>query len=334
MFRERDAVESEFQTNINSDLARRDQLFALMGQEEHPSSLFTWGNLKTLKANVTDDELYEAVHEFRRRHYSAHRMTFAIQARMPLDELQDLTVKHFMNVPSNNLPADDFSRFTHENAFKSDFYTKVYFVKPKANICRLDVTWCLPTVLKKYKCKALDYLSYIIGYEGKGSLISYLKMRMWALEIHTGANYGAEKNTMFTLFSVSINVTDLGFDYVDEILKAIFSYIRLLKHSGPNKTLFEELKLIEDNSFRFKKEKDAVDNVEEHVVNMRYYPAKDILTGSELYFEYNEEEIQQAIDWLNTDKFNVMMASKKPYKNVVYDKTEPWFGTEYGVLGE
>lgn len=146
--RERDAVESEFQTNINSFSSMQDQLFSSMGQEDHPCSLFTWGNLRTLKNNITDDELYEVLHEFQQRHYSAHRMYFAVQARMSLDELENLTVKYFSSIPSNNLPADDFSKFNERNAFKAEFYNKVFFVKPKSNMCQLDVTWCLPSSFK------------------------------------------------------------------------------------------------------------------------------------------------------------------------------------------
>lgn len=140
--REREAVESEFQTNINSFSSMREQLLGSLGQDDHPCSSFSWGNLRTLKDNVTEDELYDILHKFQKRHYSAHRMTFAVQARMSLDELEELAVRYFSNIPSNNLPGDDFSSFNELNAFRPDFYDKVFFVRPKSNICRLDLTWC------------------------------------------------------------------------------------------------------------------------------------------------------------------------------------------------
>ncbi|XP_058827412.1 nardilysin-like isoform X2 [Topomyia yanbarensis] len=327
--RERDAVESEFQTNINSFSSMREQLLGSMGREDHPCSLFSWGNLRTLKDNVTENELYEILHKFRKRHYSAHRMYFAVQARMSLDELEDLTVKYFASIPNNHLPGDDFSMYNERNAFKSDFYNKVLFVKPKSNICRLDVTWSLPPSVKDYKVKPVDYLSYLLGYEGKYSLTSYLRNRTLASDVQTGASYGFEKNSLFTLFSVSVTMTDKGLDNIDEILQAIYSYIRLLKKTGPVEWLYNELKEIEATSFRYRKEKDASDNVEELVVNMRYYPSKDIITGSELYFQYNAKEIQDVIDNLNLPNFNIMISSSKPYKGIMYDKQEKWFGTEY-----
>lgn len=329
--REREAVESEFQTNINSFSSMREQLLGSLGQDDHPCSSFSWGNLRTLKENITEDELYDILHKFQKRHYSAHRMHFAVQARMTLDELEDLTVRYFSNIPSNNLPGDNFSSFNERNAFRPDFYNKVFFVRPKSNICRLDVTWCLPPSVKDFKVKPVDYMAYILGYEGKGSLTSYLRNRTLALEVHTGASYGFEKNTLYTLFSVSVVMTDKGFDNIEEILKAIYSYVRLLKETGPVEWLFKELQDIEATSFRYRKEKEASDNVEELVVNMRYYPSKDIITGSELYYHYDANEIQQVIDNLSKPTFNIMISSSKPYKGIVYDNKEKWFGTEYAA---
>lgn len=153
-----------------------------------------------------------------------------------------------------------------------------------------------------------------------------------ALDVQTGASYGFEKNSLYTLFCVSITLTDHGLDNIDEILRAVYAFVRLLQREGPSERLFYELQELEANSFRYRKEKEASDNVEELVVNMRYYPPKDIITGSELYFRYDAAEIQRVIDDLNEGRFNLMISATKPYRNVSYDQTERWFGTEYTAL--
>lgn len=88
MTREREAVESEFASKKNGEDVRRGQLLSLIGREEHPSSIFAWGNLVTLKDHIADNILYDKVHEFRKRHYSAHRMYLCLQSILPLDDLQ------------------------------------------------------------------------------------------------------------------------------------------------------------------------------------------------------------------------------------------------------
>ncbi|XP_053674496.1 nardilysin-like [Anopheles nili] len=328
--RERDAVESEFQTNKNRFSSAREQLMASLGRNDHPISLFSWGNLKTLKNNITDDELYKELHKFQQKHYSAHRMHFAVQARMTLDELESLTVKYFSAIPYNGIPPENMSlKFNEENAFGEEFYKKLFIVKPISDVCQLDITWCLPPSVKNYHVKAIDYISYVMGFEGRNSLTSYLRKRSLALDVHTGAGSGFEKNSLYTLFSISITMTDHGLENVEEILKAVYSFIRLLKREGPVEWIFKELQELEATSFRYRKEKEASDNVEELVVNMRYYPPEDIITGSELYFRYDPQEIWTVINNLNEPRFNLMISATKSYRNVTYDQTETWFGTEF-----
>lgn len=100
MTREREAIESgmlqndfvffcnykyvfaEYQIALPSDMYRKEQLLLSLFNPKVPINSFAWGNLKTLRDNVKDDDLYKKLHEFRKYHYSAHRMTFAIQVRI------------------------------------------------------------------------------------------------------------------------------------------------------------------------------------------------------------------------------------------------------------
>lgn len=331
MTREREAVESEFTSKKNSDRLRRDQIFASIAKPEHPFSIFSWGNSKTLKDNIDDDKLYEKVHEYRRRHYSANRMHVCIQARMALDDLQDLIIKHFSTILNNNLPPIDFSHLTYEDVYQSKFNKKVYFVKPVKNTKRIDINWCIPSQTDQYNTKQFHYLSFILGWEGRGSLTSYLRKKLWATDLISGLDdNGPGTNSLFSMFGIGINLTDDGFDHLDDVIDAIYAYIRLLKHAGPNEKLYHEIAKIEENSFRFSKSQDAADNVTDLIDSLRHYPPKYLLTGDSLYFEYNRERIQDAINQLNKNKFNIMITSTKKYdENILYDKVEQWFGTEY-----
>jgi nardilysin len=126
--REMEAIESEFQIALPSDTFRKEQLLVSFAKTDTPVNTFTWGNLITLRDNVSEDELYAGVHEFRKRHYSAHRMTLTIQARLSLDLLQTYVLECFHNVPSNDLPPDDFTPFV--NVFDTPEFPKLYYVQP------------------------------------------------------------------------------------------------------------------------------------------------------------------------------------------------------------
>lgn len=88
MMREREAVDSEFSMRKNNEFVQRRQILSSLAQPGHPFGKFDCGNLKSLKDDIDDEILYEKVHNFRKRHYLAHRMYVCIQAEQSLDSLQ------------------------------------------------------------------------------------------------------------------------------------------------------------------------------------------------------------------------------------------------------
>lgn len=169
-----EAVESEFQNNISDDSARIMQIGA--GLATGPASTFTWGNLKTLKDGISNDELYKEVHQFRKKYYIANRMYLCMESSRSLDEQQKLVEKNFSGIQSGPDPESLLS-IAPKNPFKAEFFERVFYVKPKADKNKLYMTFLLPSMEKHYKSKPHDYLAYIIQHEGVGSITSYLKKK-------------------------------------------------------------------------------------------------------------------------------------------------------------
>lgn len=172
--REIEAIESEFQNNVNDDDSRIVQLFASKANE--PASTFTWGNLKTLKELIESDKLYAAAHEFRSKYYVANNMYLCIESSESLDSLQNLVEKSFSEIKSGTLN-DQRQILSYQDYFKPEFQDKVFYIKPKSDKCKLFITFLMPSMQKFYKSKPHDYLAYIIQHEGFGSLSSYLKRK-------------------------------------------------------------------------------------------------------------------------------------------------------------
>lgn len=80
--------------------------------------------------------------------------------------------------------------------------------------------------------------------------------------------------------------------------------------------------------FRFTDEDDPVDYVEALCENMHFYPPIDYITGSDLYYEYDPESIQNCIDALSPENVNIIISDKK-FDEKDFDKVEPWFQTKY-----
>ncbi|KAH8276628.1 hypothetical protein KR044_000187, partial [Drosophila immigrans] len=331
MQRERCSVDSEFQQIVQEDETRRDQLLASLATDGYPHGTFAWGNMKTLKENVDDDVLHKLLHEIRRDHYAANRMYLCVQARLPIEELESLVLRHFAEIPSNTVRAPDLSQFNYRQAFRPEFHEHAFFVRPVENVCKVELTWVLPSVRQYYRSKPDQFLSFLFGYEGRGSLCAYLRRKLWALELVAGIDdNGFDLNSMYSLFNVCIYLTDEGFKHIDEVLAATFAYIKVVALANPKdlRVIYDEQQGIEATGFRFQSQRPAMDNVQDLVINSKYFPPKDVLTGKELYYEYNEQHLAELISHLNEFKFNLMFTARK-YENLVYDKQEEWFGTEY-----
>ena len=65
--------------------------------------------------------------------------------------------------------------------------------------------------MNQFKAKPLDYLSHIIGHEGKGSLILFLRKKVWALSLMAGCDKdGFEMNETHSQFTINITLTQQG----------------------------------------------------------------------------------------------------------------------------
>ncbi|XP_017771798.1 PREDICTED: nardilysin-like isoform X2 [Nicrophorus vespilloides] len=329
MTREREAIDSEFQMAIPSDSYRKEQLLTSFFNPSVPVNQFSWGNLITLKDNVDDDKLYKALHEFRKRHYSAHRMTLCIQARLPMETLQNFVMEYFSNVPSNQLLPDNFKQYS-DKIYDTEMFNKIYYIIPMKNVVQVDLIWALPSLLHLYKSKPHQYISWLLGDEGKGSLMSYLRKKVWAMAIYTGnGETGSEHNSMYAYFTINLVLTEKGLEHFEELVTAVFAYINLLRKVGPQERIFKEIQTVEQTSFTFADEKLACDMVESVSENMQFYPSTDYLTGSELYFEYKPDDIQMVLNYLRPDKMNVMVMSNNMPAEIHCDQEEPWFKTQF-----
>lgn len=124
---------------------------------------------------------------------------------------------------------------------------------PFYNVFQVELTWTMASLLHLYKSKPHQYVSWIIGHEGKGSLISYLRKKMWCLDVFSGnGESGFEHSSMYALFSLTLVLTDEGHRCLKEVLDAVFSYINLVRREGPQKRIYDEIHKIEETNFRYK----------------------------------------------------------------------------------
>uniref|UniRef100_A0A672Q6A6 Nardilysin convertase n=1 Tax=Sinocyclocheilus grahami TaxID=75366 RepID=A0A672Q6A6_SINGR len=222
--REVEAVDSEYQLAKPSDSHRKEMLFGSLAKPNHPMSKFCWGNALTLKTEPREKNInvYKRLREFWKRYYSAHYMTLAVQSKESLDTLEEWVREIFSQVPNNGKPKPDFS--DQLSPFETPAFNKLYRMVPVRKVHALTITWALPPQEKHYRVKPLHYIAWLIGHEGTGSILSMLRRKCWALALFGGnSETGFDQNTTYSIFSISITLTDEGFQNFYEVAHLVIS---------------------------------------------------------------------------------------------------------------
>ncbi|KAM8805816.1 nardilysin-like [Eudromia elegans] len=328
--REIEAIDSEYQLAKPSDKNRQELLLGSLARPGYPMRKFFWGNAQTLKhePRKSNIDIYIRLKDFWQSYYSAHYMNLVVQSKETLDTLENWVTEIFSQIPNNGLPQPSFGHLTEP--FDTPEFHKLYRVIPVRNIHQLHITWALPPQEKNYRVKPLHYISWLVGHEGKGSILYFLRKKFWAVALCGGnSETGFEQNSSYSIFNISITLTGEGYEHFYEVVHVVFQYLRMLQKVGPDKRIWEEIQKIDENEFYFQDETDPIDYIENISEHMHLFHKQDFLTGDQLLFEYNPEVINDILGLLCPQRANLCLLSaanegRCPLK-------ERWFETPYSV---
>jgi insulysin len=235
--RELNAIESEHSKNLQTDSWRINQVGKTRGNQAHPYAKFGTGNKYTLKENTAAEgiNLREKLLEFHDKYYSANQMTLAVCGKEDLDTLQKMVVSRFSSVPNTNRPTPEVAWQGKILPFDSEAYKTIYNVVPVADSKDIYLAWIMPFTsaedrLAKTVGKPQFPVSSVIGYEGKGSLLSYLKDKKGWITSLGAAEFDNMRD--FDIYGLAISLTKEGFKHREEIVETIFAYINKMKKEG------------------------------------------------------------------------------------------------------
>jgi insulysin len=102
-------------------------------------------------------------------------------------------------------------------------------ILPLRKTQRMILTFALPEQQTHYRSKPLNVLSHILGDESEGDLLHFYKVKNLTTNLCAG---GGLEGSTFKDFNVSLQLTNEGIKYTDEVITAFFSYIQLIMESG------------------------------------------------------------------------------------------------------
>ena len=317
--KERKNIEAEFRLKLKDDVRRLYDVHKETINPQHPFSKFSVGNVDTL-ADRNNDSISKEVKAFFRRYYQAQYMTLAIEGPQSLPDLSQLAQEKFGAIQNNNQLLDAIT----QPLYLPEHQGIQINVHPVKKDYRLIISFAMPSIDKYYQDKPESVLAYLLGHEGKGSILAQLKQAQWAMSLTAGSGINGSN---FKDFNIGISLTELGEAHIDDIVSLVFSYIGLLKIAPIPSYFYQEKKTIADISFNYHEQSSPLDNVSQLVINMQHYPDEDYIYGDFIMAGMNHYNIDHLLSFLNADNVRIIHISQ----NNQFSKTSFWYLVPYHV---
>ena len=316
---ERQNIDAEFKLKLKDDIRRLYDVHKETINQKHPFAKFSVGNVDTL-GDRDGVSVRQEIADFYEKYYHANLMTLALEAPLSLDELETLANQYFIGIKKTKLPKSEVS----EPLYLTEHKNVRIKVKPVKNDKQLIVSFALPCIDQYYKNKPEALLAYLLGHEGPGSILSYLKKKQWAFRLTAGSGINGSN---FKDFNLSIALTDEGLENIDSIVSAISYYLKLLKSKPIAEHYFSEKKAIAEQAFVYHEPMKPIDSVSHLAVNMQHYPSEHYLYGDYILESFDLREIEYLLNYLDVSNMRVMEVSQ----HVETNQISQWYQVPYHV---
>ena len=314
--RERNAVDSEYHSKLREDSWRSMEVLKKVVNIKHPYSRFSIGNNETLP----QETVRPALMEFYKKYYSSDRMAAIITGKEDINTLLKWGRELFSKVPKRqptNLIIDE-KLF---DGLDLPIEIKNQSVKNEKN---LSLYFQFPYSINNEYSKSLGYLSYILGYEGEGSLLEALKKKGYANSLYTGSGYRIGDETSF---EIGIQLTDKGYQNTNHIVAIIFNYIEFLKNDKNAEQRYKEIATVAKTDFQFKEKRSAIHEVSSLAMRLNRYPVKDILALNAIFTGLDAEQVGSYLNQMNPS--NAVIQITAP--DIKDGKKTKYFGVPYRI---
>ncbi|GLX77537.1 peptidase M16 [Thalassotalea insulae] len=317
--KERKNIDAEFKLKLKDDIRRLYDVHKETINPAHPFAKFSVGNTETL-CDKADRCLRDEVANFFTLHYVAKAMTLVIEGPQSIKELESLAIIYF-----SALSAKEIQDTLPEVPLYQPQHQKVSLqVKPVINDHQLIISFALPSIDQYYREKPESLISYLLGHEGPNSILSLLKSKHWALGLTAGAGVNGYN---FKDFNISIRLTDIGEQHVDDIIDIVFAYISLLKQQPLPCHYYQEKKALAQLSFQYHEKMKPLDSVCQLVINMQHYPPEDYIFGDYAMDGCDPSIISQLLSKFTVENMRYVVVSQKVETN----KVSRWYQVPYKV---
>ena len=251
-------------------------------------------------------------------------MKLVVLGREPLDELESWVSDLFSHVENKDLPEN---RWDDEQPLTKDFLQTQVFAKPVMEARSLEIVFPFMDEEDLYETQPSRFISHLIGHEGPGSILAYLKEQGLINTLSAGAHNVCRGSAFF---DIEVSLTQEGLRRYQDIVKTIFQYIGLIQESPPLQWMHDEIRNMSEVDFRFQ-QKSPASRFTSRVssVMQKPLPREWLVSGLSKVRKFDAQGIVEGMQYLREDNFRLMIVSQDYPGD--WDSREQWYGTEYKV---
>jgi insulysin len=318
--RELQAIDQEYAKSLNDDVTRLYQVIKELSDPAHPGHRFSMGNSSTL-TNITQN----AIRNWYQTHYSANLMSLIIYSSLPLDTLKALVIRDFSGVPNRSLPVPLFS----SKRTSEEYDGKMIYVTPVKHENSLIVMWELPPLFAKVSpAKPELFTCYVLGDEGRNSLLAKLKAEHLATELSCGTTKLTPDD--LTLF-ISIDLTSDGLVKVNQVIEMLFQTINNFKAKGVPPYLYADLHNLTTINYQYPFRKDPYDTVSSYANAILNEDLATFPEHSTVLQKFDPPLVEALLNLLTPQRAQYYLMAPQEETGVTPDKKEKWMDVLYTV---
>lgn len=312
------SIDAEFKFKKKDDLRRLYQIHKETCNPAHPFSKFSVGN-DAIFSKFTVPELREALKQLHSTYYCANNMCLCIASPVPPEQLEALITQAFGGLPAGQLAKDDWP----------PLYTKQQLgiqinIKPLQTARRMIVTFALPGIHNDFETKPLNYISHLLGDEGKGSLLAYLKQKNWALNLIAGSGIEGDK---FKDFNISFQLTEQGLAQYHEVLLALFSYLNLIKGALEERWRYEEKAQLTALALNYEENVKPLNLISEYAQHLFLFTPHQLNRLRTTIGSFDVHKLSEALSFFNANNLRLKVIAPDVYT----DKSCAFYDAHYSV---
>ncbi|QPJ65695.1 MAG: peptidase M16 [Candidatus Nitrohelix vancouverensis] len=314
--REVNAVSSEHDKNQRSDGWRLSRVQNMMVEPGHPLAKFGTGNKETLAGDNGP-----ALRAFFKKYYAASNMRLALISNIPLPQQESLARKYFEGIEDRPVVLPEVSP-DYRKPLKDKY--RLLKVKSIKDLRSLSVEFPTIRLSEHLESKPASIVGSVIGYEGKGSLLSKLKEEGLALGLSAG---GGNSHPNINSFEVGVSLTPKGAEEYETVLERIFAYFEMLRAQGMQEYTYRENEAMAEINFKYKDPDEGMGFVAGQAALMFDYKLDEVETLPFLFKKYDPEAYQALLETLRPENAMVTLQTN----SLETDQVEKYYGAEYSM---